>query len=424
MKNRILRTTLVVLAVAAQVAAGFFVAGAEGQKAAARARLASLFQAAGRAQALIGEIRTAEAGLAATGQDTTEWSARLAGLLGRIDEPLAALAGGARSAEAAEDLSAAAAAVAASKKLAAHAGDLLASEQAFTASSILFGDAASQLGTASGAITAACLAEGQAVELAASRIVLNEGFAIGGAAAWTLLVLLILLPRAIVPQEPGIAVQPGPLGLIDRPMTGLAPATAGGFDLDLAPGNPVVTAPPGEEPPHESERQIEERTTSESGMRLNMDQPVDLTGTARLCADLARIRDAGEIGGLLARAAELLDASGIVMWVVEAGGESLRPVASHGYSEHALARMRTLSGRADNAVSLAFREGRMQIVRGGRDRPGAVVAPIVTADGCVGAMAAEVEHGAEASRSVQAVSAIVAAQLASLVSPATTTTAT
>ena len=83
--------------------------------------------------------------------------------------------------------------------------------------------------------------------------------------------------------------------------------------------------------------------------------------------------------------------------------------------------MKALSGRSENAVSVAFRTGHLEVVRGGRDKPGAIVAPVVTPGGCVGAIAAEIRHGAEASPSVQAVATIVAAQLASLVAEATTT---
>jgi GAF domain-containing protein len=152
-----------------------------------------------------------------------------------------------------------------------------------------------------------------------------------------------------------------------------------------------------------------------------MDAQVDLAEAARLCTDLARVKESGELAGLLARAADLLDASGIVLWIVGPDGAALRPAASHGYSDHALARMRTLSGRSENAVSVAFRTGRLEVVRGGADKPGAIVAPIVTPGGCVGAVAAEIRHGAEASPSVQAVATIVAAQLASLVAETTTT---
>jgi hypothetical protein len=75
---------------------------------------------------------------------------------------------------------------------------------------------------------------------------------------------------------------------------------------------------------------------------------------------------------------------------------------------------------AENAVSVAYRSGRTEVVRGTRDRNGAIVSPVNAAGGCVGAMAAEIRHGAEASPTVQAVAAIISAQLASLVAESST----
>jgi GAF domain-containing protein len=53
--------------------------------------------------------------------------------------------------------------------------------------------------------------------------------------------------------------------------------------------------------------------------------------------------------------------------------------------------------------------------------PGAIVTPIVTAEGCVGVLAAEVSGGAEENGDRRALAGILAAQLATLVTtlPAT-----
>jgi hypothetical protein len=48
---------------------------------------------------------------------------------------------------------------------------------------------------------------------------------------------------------------------------------------------------------------------------------------------------------------------------------------------------------------------------------GAVVAPLLSADGCVGALTAEVKDGGEKSEQVQALASIFAAQLAGIPSP-------
>ena len=48
---------------------------------------------------------------------------------------------------------------------------------------------------------------------------------------------------------------------------------------------------------------------------------------------------------------------------------------------------------------------------------GAVVAPILSADGCIGALSAEIRSGGETSQSVQALASIFAAQLAWMLGP-------
>jgi hypothetical protein len=417
MKNRLLRTLLVVLALAAQAAAGSFVVRAESRKAADRARFAALLQAAGRAQALLGDLRSAEAALLAPGQDAGESSSRVAGVIQRTRDALAAIDRASLATEAAQDVAAATGAVSASAAIVDRARELVGADQPLAAASLVFGDAARRLGTASGALASACLGQHRAVDLAASAATANEAVALGGAAAWTSIVLLILLPRTGAKgMRPG-AEQTAPAGLtLDlAPEPGPEASGRGAFDLALAAPSRQADSPPAPEPPHPSERQVEEEARRASDVRLNPDAQVDLAETARLCADLARMNDAAELSGLLARAAQLLDASGIVVWMAGPGGTDLRPAASVGYHDHAVARMQRLLDRSDNAVSAAFRAGRLQVVPGGHDRPGAVVAPIVTAGGCAGVMAAEVRHGVESSPSVQAAAAILAAQLASLV---------
>jgi hypothetical protein len=424
MTNRILRTTLVVLALAAQAAAGFFLVRAERQKAAARDSFDHLVRDVSRAQTLVGEIRGAEAGLVATGQDPAEWAPKLAGLIQAVGDTLGKIDRASLSSESAQDLAAVTEAVAAFTKLSSHVRDLIAGEQPLTASSIVFGDAAQHLSTASAALASVATTEGQAVEREVARVSLNEAVALGGAAAWTLVVLLILLPRVAHAPAAG-STEEAPATTFGQALAGPAaadrePPGDRGFDLDLGYRAPQASAVSSLDSPHESEREVEECLRRESGLRLNMDAPVDLAAAARLCGDLARMKDGHELAGLLARAAELLDASGIVLWIADPDGSTLRPAASHGYSDHALARMKTLSGRSDNAVSVAFQTGNPQVVRGSRDKAGAVVAPVIAAGGCVGTMAAEIRHGAEASPSVQAMAAIVAAQLASLVAETST----
>jgi len=75
--------------------------------------------------------------------------------------------------------------------------------------------------------------------------------------------------------------------------------------------------------------------------------------------------------------------------------------------------MSTIPRSADNAAAAAFRTSQLQIVlaRPGESN-GAVVAPLLSSEGCVGALSAEIRGGGESSESVQALAAIFASHLA------------
>jgi hypothetical protein len=141
-----------------------------------------------------------------------------------------------------------------------------------------------------------------------------------------------------------------------------------------------------------------------------------LKAAADLATDFGRVRDSAELERLMARASDLMDAAGLVVWLSD-GHDGLRPVLTHGYGPQMLARMQSLPRNADNAAASAFRTGELQIVL---SRPGgasgAIVAPILGGDGCVGALSAEIQGGGEGSEAVQAIAAIVAAHLASVLS--------
>jgi hypothetical protein len=418
MKSRFVRIALVVFALAAQAAAGFFVYRTEQALASARAEAAVLAVDAVRAQAVIGDLRGAQTSLVANGQDPSFWVPRVAALAKDATAAIEKIDRDRLTADAAQDLAAATAALADFTRTSDRVRDLLATDQPLTASSLAFGDSARYLATAAGALTGVVSSQAAAVEREAIRLRPRESLALAGAAALTLLALLLLLPRPS--QETTPAEAEGPAASLALPLTMPAASDLNGlgrfgFDLDIRrPAAPPPTEPLPEQP-RESEQAIVDDLKRETALRLNTEAQVDLAAAARLCSDLARVKDAGHLPALLARAAELLDASGIVLWLAGPEGTVIRPAASVGYSDHTLSRMKALSGRSDNAVSVAFREGRMEVVAGTKDRHGAVVVPIVTVTGRAGALAAEIRHGAESSPSVQAVVTIVAAQIASLV---------
>src|SRR5205085_10152148 len=105
-----------------------------------------------------------------------------------------------------------------------------------------------------------------------------------------------------------------------------------------------------------------------------------------------RIHDLAELKVLLGRAARLIDASGLVVWLGNPEGIDLQPVLAHGYSDQVLSLMRPVARVADNAAAAAYRTRVLQIVASrGADPHGAVVAPLLSGDGCIGALTAEVK---------------------------------
>jgi hypothetical protein len=144
---------------------------------------------------------------------------------------------------------------------------------------------------------------------------------------------------------------------------------------------------------------------------------VDLPGIAALCTELARVIDTRALPAALERAAAVLDASGIVIWIADPDGRELAPILSHGYPENVVSRIGTIARDAENVTAAAYRTGLIQTVKSDRISNGAIAAPLLTPSGPVGVMSAEMLHDGEQRDSTRAVAAIVAAQLATLVGP-------
>jgi hypothetical protein len=143
--------------------------------------------------------------------------------------------------------------------------------------------------------------------------------------------------------------------------------------------------------------------------------PVDLKAAARICGELSRLASGAGLAPVLARTARVLDASSLVVWL--GAGEELFPATAHGYTPRTLARLGPVPRSGDNATAAAWRTAEMQTVPGGPGSNGAIVAPLSGADGCFGVLAAEVRAGREHDDDTRAVTAMIAAQLATIVAP-------
>lgn len=141
----------------------------------------------------------------------------------------------------------------------------------------------------------------------------------------------------------------------------------------------------------------------------------ELHRAAELCTDLGRLASTDQLPPLLERTADLLHATGLIVWVRDTSGTGLRPAVAHGYSDETLARLGSIACSSDNAAAEAFRTRQLQIVPVDGAGRGALVAPMLGPHDCIGVISAEVKAGWESSADVQATASILAAQFATVV---------
>jgi CHASE3 domain sensor protein len=141
---------------------------------------------------------------------------------------------------------------------------------------------------------------------------------------------------------------------------------------------------------------------------------VDLAATAALCTDLSRVAETAALSELLGRAASILDASGATLWL--GAGEQLFAVLGHGYTPQTLARFGPLARDADNAAAKAWRTGHVATVGSTEKNAGAIVAPMFGPSGCIGVLAFESRSQREYDATMQAIAALIAAQVSTAVS--------
>jgi hypothetical protein len=143
--------------------------------------------------------------------------------------------------------------------------------------------------------------------------------------------------------------------------------------------------------------------------------PIDLGDAAAVCTEFSRLSSVDGLPRALARAADVLDANGLIVWL--GAGEELFAATAHGYSAAALAHFGPIPRTGENATAAAWRSAEVRTVGGDSRRNGAIVAPLIGPAGCFGVLAAEVRAGREEDASARAVASMIAAQLSAIVAP-------
>ncbi|MGH9253926.1 MAG: GAF domain-containing protein [Vicinamibacterales bacterium] len=363
MQKRLVRMTVLTLLLAASLAAAFFLWRIQQQRdalAAAEDMLAERFAVVGDT---IGGIGTAQQGYVAPGQLDEPWFERMSMLLEALNQELAIIGPALRSPDATAAFATLTDSVEALVAADERARENLSRGQDLMAADVIFSDGRNILD----AITAK-LHEAQRAERGGTRTEL-----------------------ATLERQRWITL-------------GLATLVWFGVVVSLIRGSASGAADP-----------VEPRRTIPlpASRPAGAGSPVDLAAAAALCTDLSRVAEAAALSALLGRTASILDASGVTLWL--GAGEQLFAVLGHGYTQETLARLGPVARDADNAVARVWRTSRLATVAGAGTAGGAVVAPMFGPGGCIGVLAVESRQAREPDPALQAVAAMIAAQVATAI---------
>jgi hypothetical protein len=342
----------------------------------------------------LGDLRAAQQAYVAAGQDRLYWTARVNSHLDTVRSGLENLRQLAITPASIDALDSADGAVTDLERMDGRAREHVDLEQPLMASDLIFTDGLELAARASTNVELARATErttrNETIRAARS----SQATMIATAAGVSVLAVLLLIPMKR-------AEGPAPFESIDAEKTEAVLTDELGLSvedrkmLDTLDLNAVDPSPPAADSP----------------------EPVpDLRVAADLCTDLCKVTDTSEFPELLARAAALMNATGVIIWVRDSSGHALRPAIGHGYPARALAQMGSIPEDGNNATAAAYRSARMQVVERDDTKSGALAAPLLAANSCVGVLSAELRAGWESSEAVQATAAIMAAQLATLLS--------
>ena len=347
----------------------------------------------------LGDLRAAQQAYVAAGQDRLYWTVTVKSHLDTVRSGLDNLRRLAITPASIEALDSADGAVTDLERMDGRAREHVDLEQPLMASDLIFTDGLELTARASTNVELARATERTTRNETIRATRSSQATMVATAAAVSVLAVLLLIPmtraedRAPFASIDAETVLTGESGLPveDRKM----------FDsLDLDAVDPAPTAP-----------------DTAAAPAADRPEPVpNLRVAADLCTDLCKVTDTNELPELLARTAALMNATGIIVWVRDSSGHALRPAIGHGYSTRALARLGSIPEDGNNATAAAYRSARMQVVERDDTTSGALAAPLLAANNCVGVLSTELRAGWESSEAVQATAAIMAAQLATLLS--------
>jgi hypothetical protein len=368
------------VAVLVVAATGYVAFHTEKQLDSRRAALRAFDASARDAASSLADLRASQQAYVAAGQGVAFWMPKVAALIETAEQSVDTLRTTAETADARSALMDAAASISEFKNVDKRARDYLKSSQSLMAADVVFTEGGETAASAAKQVDAAGTAEHLDFDRFEARQKKAELYDIAGGAAFGVLMLVLLAATGSESTAAADSAETITLAHAAAPAADPAPAPTAAAERASVPA---------------------------------------LRAAAALCTEFGCMRDVNDLTRLLGRAADAMEASGIVVWLGTATGGDLRPVVAHGYAPELLARMPALPRSANNAAAAAYRTSSLQIVLsrpGGQS--GALVAPLLSPDGCIGALTAEIKGGAETSDAVQSLAAIFAAQLAGVLAGA------
>jgi hypothetical protein len=411
MHNRGVRLILLVLFFAAMTTAAYLFWKAESEASAEAARAAAFDAAAQSAAHTLVELRASQRGYVAAGQGGDFWAQKVAQTVDTLRGATVSLRSEATAAPAQTAIERASSALDDFVRVDKRAVEYVRRDQRLLAADVIFADGQeltdAALASLEQARTAELAARADAVDVLRRRGV----FAITTGAATAILIVLLLLPQPVVGRSATPVVE-RPLSVRQAEPRRVEPvetAAEGASKRDAHVDEAPLAPPPAEV--------VEQTPAIAAALPPPVEPSTDFAGVASLCVELARVVDTRALPSLLDRAAVLLDASGIILWIADPDGNELNPIFAQGYPQQLVNRLGTIPRHAENATAAAFRTSLLQTVMADSISAGAIAAPLVTPGGCVGVMAAEVMNDSERQDMKLAAATIVAAQLATLVGP-------
>ena len=377
MRSRVLRAGVLVILLASGAGAAYIAWDAK--RTASRLSVSETESQIERLMATVADIGSMHAAYVAPGQNAAPALERFPNLLRQLAAQTAEAGPGLRSADAQQSLRAVADATALLTQADASARDNLLLGDTVTASHILFGEARAALMTMTGALGEARRAErvraSAMLEAANSRTELVVG---GVALVWIAGVLLLVpIPstRAAHPEQ-------------------VAPP-------DEVPFSTLSLVAPAPNPP----------------ITQSVDPPartIDMLAAAEICAAIARVEDTGELSTLLGRAADLVGASELVVWL--RGGDQLFASLVHGSQDDSKARL-PLRRSDDSAAVRAWQSSHVEVASAAESADGVdvIAAPMVAPAGCGGVVTVSLRPHDVADEMTKAVVVMIAAQLSTVV---------